>query len=487
MEPDKQAISGRTIATDIPSRLDRLKWSRWHWLIVIALGVTWILDGLQVTLAGAVGGMLRRPEALGLTESQVGMAATFYLAGAVVGALVFGYATDRWGRKKLFYITLSVYLLATGLTACAWNFSSYAFFQFVTGSGIGGEYAAINSAIDELIPPSVRGQVDLIINSTYWIGAMIGAAATIYLLNPESLPVWLGWRLAFAIGAVLGLFVLAIRHWVPESPRWLAIHGRTEEAEKVMSEIEAYISHHHPERLPETNHEVLHILTRSHTAWSEIWQAISKVHLKRSILCLALMGSQAFFYNAIFFTYGLVMIRFYKIEPHQVSWYILPFAVGNVFGPLVLGRFFDTLGRRTMITATYILSGVLLAVTAWLFKIGALDANTQCLAWTIIFFVASAAASSAYLTVSEIFPLEMRAIAIAIFYALGTLVGGVAAPAIFASLIESGSRDAVSWGYLGGAAVMIIAGVVEAFLGVDAEQKSLESITAPLSSLKQQE
>lgn len=485
MSQETTSLGGRTIATNIPSRLDRLQWSRWHWLVVVALGVTWILDGLQVTLAGAVGGILRRPEALGMSESQIGMAATCYLAGAVFGALIFGYATDRWGRKKLFYITLAVYLVATALTACAWNFPSYAVFQFVTGSGIGGEYAAINSAIDELIPPSVRGQVDLIINSTYWVGAMIGAAATIYLLNPESLPAWLGWRLAFIIGAVLGLFVLAIRHWVPESPRWLVIHGRVEEAEKIMSGIEDYISRHHPERLPETNHEVMHILSRSHTAWSEIWNAIVNVHRKRSILCLALMSSQAFFYNAIFFTYALVMIRFYKVEPHHVSWYILPFAFGNVFGPIVLGHFFDTIGRRKMITATYVVSGLLLALTAWLFSIGALNATTQCIAWTLIFFVASAAASSAYLTVSEIFPLEMRAIAIAIFYAIGTLVGGVAAPAIFASLIESGSRIAVSQGYLVGAFFMIAAGIVEAFLGVDAEQKSLETITAPLSSISE--
>ncbi len=483
MAHEANSIPGKTISTDIASRLDNLEWSRWHWMVVIALGVTWILDGLQVTLAGAVAGILRRPDALGLTEGQIGMAATFYLAGAVTGALVFGYATDRWGRKKLFYITLCTYLLATALTACAWNFPSYAFFQFVIGSGIGGEYAAINSAIDELIPAKVRGQVDLIINSTYWIGAIIGAAATIYLLNPESLPVWLGWRLAFIVGAVLGLAVLAIRHWVPESPRWLTIHGRVEEADAVMTSVEDAIKKHHPERVLKTDHEMLHILTRDHTAWGEIWNAIFHVHRKRSILCLALMSAQAFFYNAIFFTYSLVMIKFYEVQPHLVSWYILPFAAGNVFGPLILGRLFDSIGRRWMITGTYVLSGIFLALTAWLFKIGALDATTQCACWTIIFFVASAAASSAYLTVSEIFPLEMRAIAIAIFYAVGTLVGGVAAPAIFASLIESGSRDLVAIGYVGGGLLMIAAGIVEAFLGVDAEGKSLESITAPLSAV----
>lgn len=472
------------IATDIPSRLDRLQWSRWHWLVVVALGVTWILDGLQVTLAGAVGGMLRRPEALGMTESQVGLAATVYLLGAVFGAIVFGYATDRWGRKKLFYITLSVYLIATALTACSWNFASYAFFQFVTGSGIGGEYAAINSAIDELIPASVRGRVDIIINATYWVGAIIGAVTTLYFLNPEHLPVWLGWRLAFVTGAILGLFVLAIRHWVPESPRWLSIHGRVEEANKIMTEIEDYISRHHPERLPETDHELIYIRARNHTAWSEIWNAIINVYKTRSILCLVLMSSQAFFYNAIFFTYALVLIRFYNVEPHNVSWYILPFAFGNVLGPLLLGKLFDTLGRRLMIALTYIVSGILLALTAWLFALGVLDSNTQCLAWSAIFFVASAAASSAYLTVSELFPLEMRAIAIAIFYAIGTLIGGVGAPAIFASLIETGSKSMLTFGYYGGATMMVIAGLVEIALGVDAEQKSLESITSPLSSLE---
>ncbi len=478
-----ERVAGRIVISDIPSRLDRLTWSRWHWLVVIALGITWILDGLQVTLAGSVAGMLRSAQTLALTEGQIGLAATAYLAGAVIGAIAFGYATDRFGRKKLFYVTLSVYLIGTALTAFSWNFASYAFFQFITGTGIGGEYAAINSAIDELIPARVRGRVDLIVNSTYWLGALLGSAATLLFLNPKYVPVWLGWRLAFGLGACLGLIVLYVRHWVPESPRWLTIHGRVEEAEKVMSGIEDFVSRHHSESLPETNHQVINIRTRTHTPWSEILETIIRTHRVRSLLSLILMSAQAFLYNGIFFTYALVMIRFYHVLPYRVSWYILPFAAGNILGPVLLGRLFDVVGRRVMITTSYVLSGVLLAGAAWLFDLGVLSAATQCLAWTAIFFVASAAASSAYLTVSEIFPLEIRAMAIAVFYAVGTAVGGVAAPAIFARLIEGGSRGALALGYFAGAIFMITAGAFEWWRGVDAEQKSLETITAPLSAI----
>jgi MFS family permease len=474
--------TGRWIETEIPARMDRLPWSRWHWLIVVALGVTWILDGLQVTLGGAIGPTLKDPATLALTEAQIGQGATYYLSGAVIGALVFGYGTDRFGRKKLFYITLIVYLSAVLLTAFSWNFASYAFFLAVTGAGIGGEYAAINSAIDELIPARVRGRVDLIINSTYWLGAALGAGATVFLLNPKILPIWLGWRLAFAVGAALGLVVLVFRHWVPESPRWLMIHGRNEEAEKIVAEIEKTVSDNHPETLPEIEHISLRIKERTHTPLIEIWNAIVHEHRTRSFLGLALMSAQAFFYNAIFFTYGLVLVTFYKIPAQNIGYYILPFALGNLLGPVLMGRFFDTIGRKKMIVATYGLSGILLAVTAMLFKAEMLTADTQSLAWTIIFFVASSAASSAYLTVSEIFPLEIRGMAIAIFYAIGTLVGGVFAPTIFANLIATHSRDALTGGYLAGASFMIIAAVIEAFIGVDAEGKSLESITAPLST-----
>ncbi len=477
-----QTYSGAVIETEIPSRMDRLPWSRWHWLVVIALGVTWVLDGLQVTLASAVGAVLRNPEALGLTEGQVGNGATCYLTGAVLGALVFGYATDRFGRKKLFYMTLIVYLVGTLLTAFAVNFQTYAICQAITGAGIGGEYAAINSAIDELIPARVRGQVDLIINSTYWIGAMLGAGATVVLLNPKLLPVHLGWRLAFGIGASLGLIVLYFRHWVPESPRWLMIHGRAQEAEKIVSDIEQSITNHHPEALPPFEHKKIRIHPRTHTPLGEVWNSIINENRSRAFLGLSLMSAQAFFYNAIFFTYSLVLVKYYNVPPHSVSWYILPFAFGNALGPMVLGHLFDTVGRKPMIVITYGASGTLLAVSAWLFNAGILDANTQSLAWTLIFFIASSAASSAYLTVSEIFPLEIRALAIAIFYAVGTLVGGVFAPTIFANLIASNIRIELVWGYLGGAVLMIYAAIVEQFLGVKAERQSLESISAPLST-----
>lgn len=499
LEPQQHSISpstGSTSAsaqtsetyfqTDIPSRMDRLPWCRWHWLVVVALGITWVLDGLQVTLSGAVAGVLKLPETLGLTEQQIGLGGSCYLTGAVLGAIFFGYATDRFGRKKLFYITLSVYLLATGLTAFSWNFPSYAFFLFMIGSGIGGEYAAINSAIDELIPARVRGRVDLIINSTYWLGAILGAGATVFLLNPNIVPVWLGWRLAFGIGALLGLLVLYVRHWVPESPRWLMVHGRRKDAEKIVSDIEDTVSDHHKENLPESDHHKIGIHTRTHTPLSEVFSAIFHDHPTRSLLGLVLMGSQAFFYNAIFFTFSLVLVRFYNTPAHEVSWYILPFALGNALGPIVLGHLFDSVGRKPMIAITYGLAGVLLAVTAVLFNMGVLNATTQTICWTGIFFIASSAASAAYLTVSEIFPLEIRGMAIAVFYATGTLIGGVAAPYVFAELIAQGSKMILSYGYYGGAALMIIASITELVFGVAAEGKSLEAISTPLSSLKEQ-
>lgn len=492
------------IESHVPARLDRLPWSRWHWLIVISLGATWILDGLEVTLAGSLAGILTHREALGLSDAQVGASATFYLAGAVIGALLFGYGTDRLGRKKLFFITVAVYLVATALTAFSWSFASYAFFRALTGAGIGGEYAAINSAIDELIPARVRGRVDLMINGSYWIGAALGSAATIVLLDPRWLPVWLGWRLAFGIGATLGLVVIFFRRWIPESPRWLMIHGRNDEAEKIVDEVERTMAagqwtqpwsggvmeywERQPPITPTLHHSSapveppIRVRTRTHTPWREIWRTIVHDHRRRSVLGFVLMLTQAFFYNAIFFTYGLVLMRFYNVPSEKVGLYLLPFALGNVLGPFVIGHLFDTIGRKPMITATYAIAGVLLAFTGWLFHAGLLTAQTQTLAWTLIFFVASAAASSAYLTVSEIFPLEIRALAIAIFYAFGTLAGGVGAPILFGWIIGTGSKTALFAGYLVGAALMILGALVEALIGVPAERRSLESVAAPLSS-----
>jgi MFS family permease len=478
--------SGEWIESHVPARLDRLPWSRWHWLIVVALGATWILDGLEVTLAGALGGILTRRETLGLTDTQVGASATFYLAGAVIGALLFGYGTDRFGRKKLFFITVAVYLTGTALSAFSWDFASYAFFRALTGAGIGGEYAAINSAIDELIPARVRGRVDLMINGSYWIGAALGSAATLVLLDPRHFPISVGWRFAFGIGATLGLFVMFVRQWIPESPRWLMIHGRNDEAERIVNEVErkimaergasAVIDRRYSDAPP------IRIRTRTHTPWREIWNAIVHEHRQRSLLGLVLMLTQAFFYNAIFFTYALVLMRFYGVPESSVGGYLLPFALGNALGPLVIGHLFDTIGRKIMIAATYATSGVLLALTGWLFHMGMLTAQTQTLAWTIIFFIASAAASSAYLTVSEIFPLEIRAFAIAIFYAIGTLAGGVFAPLLFGWIIGTGSSSALFAGYLAAAVLMIIGATVEIWIGVPAERRALEHVAAPLSS-----
>ncbi|PYL09071.1 MAG: MFS transporter [Verrucomicrobia bacterium] len=470
--------NGETIESYVPARLDRMRWSRWHWLIVVSLGATWILDGLEVTLAGSLGGILTRPETLGLSDTQVGASATFYLGGAVIGALLFGYGTDRFGRKKLFFITVAVYLIGTALSAFSWNFASYAFFRMVTGAGIGGEYAAINSAIDELIPARVRGRVDLMINGSYWVGAALGSAATLVLLDPQRFPIWLGWRFAFGIGATLGLIVIFFRRWIPESPRWLMIHGHNEEAERIVAEVERTIgSATVIDRRYSTR-----IRTRTHTPWREIWNAIVHEHRRRSFLGFVLMLTQAFFYNAIFFTYALVLMRFYGVPEQRVGGYLLPFALGNVLGPLLLGLLFDTIGRRQMIAATYGLAGILLAVSGWLFHAGLLTAQTQTLAWTIIFFVASAAASSAYLTVSEIFPLEIRALAIAIFYAIGTLVGGVFAPLLFGWIIGTGSSGALLVGYLIAAGLMIFGALTEIWIGVPAERRSLEHVAAPLSS-----
>lgn len=469
--------------TRIPERMDRLPWTRWHWLVVTALGVTWILDGLEVTLAGALGGVLTHPEALALSPVQIGASASAYLIGAVVGALGFGWATDRFGRKKLFFLTVGVYLTATAATAFSWDFWSYIIFRALTGAGIGGEYAAINSAIDELIPARLQGRVNLAINATFWIGAAIGSSATLVLLHPDFLPVWLGWRMAFGIGALLGLVILFFRRWVPESPRWLMVHGRADEAEQIVAGVERHAVAHHGELAP-LRERAIRVYARKGTAFREIWHAVAHEHRSRSILGLALMIAQAFFFNGVFFTYPLVLVRYFGVSELTVGGYLLPFALANAVGPMVLGRFFDTWGRKPMIVATYAGSGLLLVGSSILFLMHALSSTGQTAAWMLIFFVASAAASSAYLTVSEIFPLEIRGLAIAIFFAVGTFVGGVAAPLLYGWLIgvSGGDRWPLFLGYLLAAGLMISAALVEAWLGVKAERKSLECIATPLST-----
>ncbi|MET0568007.1 MAG: MFS transporter [Hyphomicrobiaceae bacterium] len=470
------------IETDIPARLDRLPWGRFHTLVVAALGITWILDGLEVTLAGAVAGVLKQSPVLNFSNTDVGLAGAAYLAGAVVGAIFFGWLTDRLGRKKLFFITLAVYLTATAATAFSWNFWSFAVFRFLTGAGIGGEYAAINSTIQELIPARVRGWTDLVINGSFWLGAALGAAGSIILLDPALFAADTGWRLAFLIGAALSVIIFFMRMWLPESPRWLMTHGRAEEARAIVSDIEAqFVRQGHilsAEPLP-----LIRLRARSHTPLSEVFATLFHAQRQRTYVGLTLMAAQAFFYNAIFFTYALMLTDFYGVPAESVGWYILPFALGNFLGPLLLGRLFDTIGRRPMLAFTYAMSGVLLAGTGYLFARNLVSVEVLTLAWMVIFFFASAAASAAYLTVSETFPLEIRALAIAFFYAIGTGVGGIFGPWLFGVLIETGSRASVFAGYLLGAFLMLVAAGVAARWAVAAERKPLETVSRPLASV----
>jgi MFS family permease len=471
------AAGSGIIETDIPSRLDRLPWGCFHTLVVAALGITWILDGLEVTLAGSLAGALKASPVLHFSNTEIGLASSAYLAGAVIGAIGFGWLTDRLGRKKLFFITLSVYLIATAATGLSWGFFSFALFRFITGAGIGGEYAAINSTIQELIPARVRGWSDLVINGSFWIGAAVGALGSLVLLDPAVIAPERGWRLAFFIGAGLACVIFLMRFWIPESPRWLMTHGRIEEARRVVEAIEARV---HAAPVPGDLPRV-RLRARKSTPLAQVARTLFVEHRRRTLVGLSLMTAQAFFYNAIFFTYALILTDFYGIPPGHVGEYLLPFAAGNFLGPVLIGRFFDSWGRRQMIALTYIVSGVLLAVTGYLFVRGLLTAPTQTLCWAVIFFFASAAASSAYLTVSESFPLEIRALAIAFFYAVGTGVGGVAAPWLFGLLIDTGSRASVFAGYLLGAALMLGGGLIAWRWGVAAERKPLETVARPLT------
>jgi MFS family permease len=468
-----------TVETDIPARLDALPFGRFHLLVIVALGITWILDGLEVTLAGALSGELIQKSGLGLSSSQIGIAGSSYLCGAVLGALGFGWLTDRLGRKKLFSITLAVYLAATAATGLSWNLWSYVLFRFLTGAGIGGEYTAINSTIQELIPARLRGWTDLLINGSFWIGAAMGAGASIVLLDPDFIDPALGWRLAFLIGTAIGLFILVMRRWIPESPRWLMTHGFVKEADTVVAGIEARFA-----RKPlaaARGRPRARLRMRDHTPLAEVARTLFKTYRLRTLVGLTLMAAQAFFYNAIFFTYALILTNFYQIPAERIGWHMLPFAAGNVLGPILLGRLFDTVGRKPMIAATYALSGLMLAGTGYLFSQDLLSAEALTVAWMVVFFFASTAASSAYLTVSEIFPLEMRALAIAFFYAIGTGVGGVAGPLLLGVLISTGSRGSVAIGYFIGSVLMIAAAAVEALWGVAAEGKPLEEVSRPLS------
>jgi MFS family permease len=474
-----RAGAGTVIETDIPGRLDALPFGRFHLLVIVALGVTWVLDGLEVTLAGSLSGELMQSSGLGLSNAQIGLAGSCYLCGAVIGAFAFGWLTDRLGRKKLFTITLALYLAATAATGLSWNFWSFALFRFLTGAGIGGEYTAINSTIQELIPARFRGFTDLLINGSFWVGAAMGAGGAIVLLDPAFIDPARGWRLAFLTGTAIGLIILVMRRWIPESPRWLMTHGFGKEADAVMRGIEARFADAPRSDIRERPRVRLRM--RDHTPLADVARALFVTYRARTLVGLTLMAAQAFFYNAIFFTYALVLTNFYAIPAGDIGWYILPFAAGNVMGPLLLGRLFDTIGRKIMITATYAISAVLLAGTGYLFSQNLLSAPALTAAWMLVFFFASAAASSAYLTVSEIFPLEIRALAIAFFYAIGTGIGGIAGPLLLSELISTGSRVSVAVGYGIGALLMLAAAAAEALWGVAAERKALETVARPLS------
>jgi MFS family permease len=470
------------LTTDIPARMDRLPWARWHWLVVIGLGTVWILDGLEVTIVGSMSEALKPSgTGLGMSSSDIGLAGAVYVAGACLGALFFGQLTDRFGRKKLFMITLGVYTVATVLTAFSMNPMWYFACRFLTGMGIGGEYAAINSAIDELIPKAYRGRVDVAINGSFWVGAAGGALLTIPLLDPTVFNPDIGWRLAFGLGAILAVGVLIVRRNVPESPRWLFIHGRDQEAEEIVRSIESTVEKETGKKL-EAVSETLKIRQRKTISFVLIAKTVFKLYPKRTILCFSLFVGQAFLYNAFFFTYGDTLTTFLDVK--QTGWYIAVFAVSNFLGALLLSPLFDTLGRVRMIAGTYILSGILLAIAGLM--LGHLNAVTLTAFGAVVFFFASAGASAAYLTASEVFPMETRALCIAFFYAIGTAAGGIAGPLLFGALIDnassSGDITLIAAGYFIGAALMVAGGLVEVFLGVKAEGKALEDLAKPLTA-----
>ncbi len=483
MSSQTATVETGRLETNIPARLDRLPWAKFHWLVVIGLGTVWILDGLEVTIVGAIAPRLTEAgSGIAISTAQIGTAAAFYVGGACVGALFFGQLTDRFGRKKLFLITLGVYILATLATAASWTAWFFFLCRFLTGAGIGGEYAAINSAIDELIPARVRGRVDLIINGSYWVGAAVGSAVAILLLDKSLLSASVGWRLSFLLGAVIGLAVLFVRRNVPESPRWLFIHGREEEAEAIVGDIETAVAEEADEKL-EAPEKTITVRQREKIPFREIARTAFQRYPRRAVLGLALFIGQAFLYNGVTFNLGTLYTTFWGVSSSFVPVFLIVFAVGNFLGPLVLGRLFDTVGRKPMIAGTYLGSAAIAALMALLFTGGALGSP-----WTFeafifgTFFLASAGASAAYLTVSEIFPMETRALAIAFFYAVGTGIGGIIGPLLFGNLIASGSRSEVAVAFFIGAGVMAVGGIVELLFGVKAEQVPLEDIAKPLTA-----
>ena len=462
----------------VPARMDRLPWTRFHWMIVIGLGISWVLDGLEIQIIASNGFQ----EDLGMSSAQVGLAGTIYLVGQVIGSLVFGRLSDRLGRRKLFILTLFIYLIGSGIAGLSPNMEFLFVFRFIAGLGIGGEYAAINSAIDELIPSHYRGRVDIAINGTYWGGAALGSAANLFLLNPDNIPENIGWRLGFFIGPILGILIIFLRRHIPESPRWLMTHGKEKEAEATVDDIEARVEAESGKKLPEVSDDLaIEVKPMDRVPFRRIFTVLFRDYPNRAVVGLTMMVTQSFLYNAIFFTYALALQNFYDVDKVAVQYYFFPFAIGNLIGPLVLGHLFDVWGRRQMILLTYGLSGVILTVSGFLFQADVLTATTQTIFWCVAFFFASAGASSAYLTVSELFPLEIRSQVISYFFSIAQIAGAVA-PLLFGALIGEGEdRGPITIGYIGAGVIMVIGGLVAWFFGVNAERQSLEAITKPLS------
>lgn len=479
-----------TVDTRVPARIDRLPWSRWHTLVVSALGVAWILDGLEVMILSNISAVLTNPASgLGISNSQVGYAAAIYSVGAASGGLLFSYLTDRFGRRKLFFITLSIYLAFTILTAFSWDFLSFAIFRFFTGVGIGGEYPAIHSAIDELIPARVRGQTSLTVNSTYWVGAGLASVVSVILLTSPAIPTFYGWRLVFAVGGALSLLILFTRRLIPESPRWLMTHGRTDEAEEIAEDIEEDVQRYRgQEELPSVDEDdKITVEQRSSIGFGPIARAMFQMYPRRTILGLVLISCQTFMYDAIFFTYALILSTFFGVPEGEAGYFIFGLCVTSLLGPITLGRLFDRVGRRPMITGCFATSGVLIIVIGYLFAAGIITSPvTQTALFAVMFFFTSAGSSASYLTGSEIFPMELRAMALGLFYAIAMAGGGVAGPAIYGRLIDTGDPWILFWGYVGAGVFMLLAALTALLLGVRAEQQSLEDVAAPLTAIKEE-
>lgn len=473
------SVQEKPVRSLIPARMHDMPWSRFHWMVIFGLGTAWILDGLEIQIVAA-GGF---EKSLDMTAADVGLAGTVYLVGEVVGALFFGRMTDTLGRKKLFTMTLAVYLVASGLAAFSPNMWVFLVLRFIAGTGIGGEYSAVNSAIDELIPGKYRGRVDLAINGTYWFGAGVGAFASYWLLDPSIVGEGIGWRIAFLLGPVLGLGIIYLRRHIPESPRWMVTHGRFEHAEEVVSGIEDEVRAEGKE-LPDLDMERdgMWLKAREGLTPRQLVYVFFQMYPTRTVLGATLMITQSFLYNAIFFTYSLVLQNFYGQTASSAAVYFFPFALGNLLGPLLLGPLFDTVGRRKMIGGCYAFAAIVLTVSAFLFQADALTATTHTIFWCVAFFFASAGASAGYLTVSEIFPLEVRGQAISYFFATAQIFGAIG-PVFYGWLIGDGSdRGPMFWGYLIASGIMLLGAIVAAVWGVDAEGKSLEEIAPPLTS-----